>query len=97
MVLLYLTKCWTCLLNKVYHGIYFGTGRGHSGYGRNIRKTTKYGFTNVLINVILDVEPAVQRNSLRSRRLGRSIIESIKSTLNQPIKVEKTTHDLIYI
>tara|TARA_A100000164_G_C21624561_1_gene638202 strand:- start:44 stop:664 length:621 start_codon:yes stop_codon:yes gene_type:complete len=66
--------------------IYFGTGRGYSGYARNMRRTKKNGYTNVLINVNLDVESAVIRNSLRTRSVGRSVIESISAALNEPVK-----------
>ena len=66
--------------------IYFGTGKGYSGYSRNMRKSKKSGFTNVLINGRLDVETAVMRNSLRSRSVGRSVIESISKTFDEPVK-----------
>ena len=66
--------------------IYFGTGRGYAGYARNMRKTKKFGFTNVLINVDIDVETAVARNSTRARSVGRSVIESISKALNEPVK-----------
>lgn len=66
--------------------IYFGTGRGYAGYSRNMRKSKKLGFTNVLINVELDVETAISRNSMRSRSVGRSVIESISKTFDEPVK-----------
>ena len=66
--------------------IYFGTGRGYAGYARNMRKTKKFGFTNVLIHVDLDVESAVARNSTRARSVGRSVIESISKALDEPVK-----------
>ena len=66
--------------------IYFGTGKSYSSYGRNMRKSKKLGFTNVLINVNLDVETAIQRNSMRSRSVGRSVIESISKTFDEPVK-----------
>ena len=66
--------------------IYFGTGKGYAGYSRNMRKSKKLGFTNVLINVELDVETAISRNSMRSRSVGRSVIESISKTFDEPVK-----------
>ena len=47
--------------------IYFGTGRGYAGYAKNMRRTKKNDYTNVLINVTLDVESAVIRNSLQTK------------------------------
>ena len=66
--------------------IYFGTGKGYSSYSRNMRKSKKLEYTNVLINVELDVETAVSRNSMRSRSVGRSVIESISKAFDEPVK-----------
>jgi len=38
-----------------------------------------------------------KNGTIISNKVLDMFIESIKSTLNQPIKVEKTKHDLIYI
>ena len=69
--------------------VYFGTGRSYQSYSRNMRKTSKHDFINILVNVELELEEAIRRNSKRKRSLGRNIIANINSTLKHPIKEGK--------
>jgi tRNA uridine 5-carbamoylmethylation protein Kti12 len=70
--------------------IYYGTGKSWSSYQTMINKAKKNGYTTGLINVILDLETAISRNSLRTRSVGRSVISNIHNRLSTPLTNKKT-------
>lgn len=73
-----------------YSIIYYGTGKSWSSYQTMINKAKKNGFTTGLINVSLDLENAIRRNSLRERSVGKSVITNINSRLQTPLTNKKT-------
>ena len=73
-----------------YSIIYYGTGKSWSSYQTMINKAKKNGFSTGLINVSLDLETAIRRNSLRERSVGRSVITNINSRLHTPLTNKKT-------
>ena len=55
-----------------------------------INKAKKNKYTTGLINVKLDLETAILRNSLRERSVGNSVIRSIHNRLTIPLSNKKT-------
>lgn len=88
------------LYNKIitsdeqYSIIYYGTGKSWSSYQTMINKAKKKGYTTGLINVKLDLETAISRNTKRGinggRSVGREIISNIDSRLYTPNMNSKT-------
>lgn len=73
-----------------YSIIYYGTGKSWSSYQTMINKAKKNGFSTGLINVTLDLETAIIRNSLRERSVGRNVITNISTRLYKPLTNSKT-------
>ena len=77
-----------------YSLIYYGTGKSWSSYRTMINKAKKNGYKTILINVILDLETAIRRNTLRGRNGGRSVgstvISNIHNRLTTPLSNSKT-------
>ena len=70
--------------------IYYGTGKSWASYQTMINKAKKYKYNVGLINVTLDLETAIKRNSLRKRTVGRNVIVSINNRLKKPLSNKKT-------
>ena len=77
-----------------YSLIYYGTGKSWSSYRTMINKAKKNGYKTILINVILDLETAIRRNTIRDRNGGRSVgstvISNIHDRLTTPLSNSKT-------
>jgi len=73
-----------------YSIIYYGTGKSWTSYQTMINKAKKNGYSTGLINVKLDVDTAIRRNSLRARSVGRSVITNINNRLSTPLTNKKT-------
>ena len=77
-----------------YSLIYYGTGKSWSSYRTMINKAKKNGYKTILINVILDLETAIRRNTIRGRNGGRSVgstvISNIHDRLTTPLSNSKT-------
>ena len=77
-----------------YSLIYYGTGKSWSFYRTMINKAKKNGYKTILINIILDLETAIRRNTLRGKDGGRSVgytvISNIHNRLTTPLSNSKT-------
>lgn len=69
--------------------VYFGTGKGFSFYRGLLSKTNKAGYKNGLINVMLDSDEAINRNSKRARSVGPSVIKNISASLKSGLTAPK--------
>lgn len=69
--------------------IYYGTGKSWASYQTMINKAKKNKYNVGLINVTLDLETAIKRNSLRKRTVGRNVIVSINNRLKTPLSNKK--------
>jgi tRNA uridine 5-carbamoylmethylation protein Kti12 len=65
--------------------IYYGTGKNWSSYQTMINKAKKNSYTTGLINVKLDLESAIERNSMRGRSVGKNVITNIHTRLTTPL------------
>lgn len=65
--------------------IYYGTGKNWTSYQTMINKAKKNGYITGLINVILDLETAIERNSIRGRSVGKNVITNIHTRLTTPL------------
>ena len=92
------------LFNKIitsdekYSIIYYGTGKSWSSYQTMINKAKKNSYITGLINVKLDFETAISRNTKRGinggRSVGREIISNIDSRLYTPNMNSKTPKNI---
>lgn len=69
--------------------VYFGTGKGFSFYRSLLSKTNKSGYKNGLINVMLNSDEAINRNSKRARSVGPSVIKNISASLKSGLTAPK--------
>jgi hypothetical protein len=69
--------------------VYFGTGKGFSFYRGLLSKTNKAGYKNGLINVMLNSDEAINRNSKRARSVGPSVIKNISASLKSGLTAPK--------
>ena len=81
-----------------YSLIYYGTGKSWTSYRTMINKAKKNGYKTILISVILDLETAIRRNTIRGRNGGRSVgstvISNIHNRLTNPLSNSKTPKNI---
>ena len=82
------SKVLAKLIESKVSFVYYGTGKNFSSYRGMFSKTNKAGYVNGLINVQLNSDEAIMRNSARNRSVGPSVIKdisfSLKTGLNAP-------------
>ena len=82
-------KIFDKLVDAKISFVYFGTGKGFSFYRGLLSKTNKSGYKNGLINVMLDSDEAINRNSKRARSVGPSVIKNISASLKSGLTAPK--------